>query len=243
MPFLSVKEMKLKQSFQRLALFILSALLVVTLTPFISYAQSATPSPATGNVPFYNTSDFWSKVALAIISTLLGALSGYWSSEKKRKDEAIELSYTQDKFSVLEFKKDIGKTLSIRYGNYEVADLYVMSCNIRNTCKKVIKNEPITFEIQPANVGILDQFFEPSLENNNSMGIEELQIDNLKVGEANSCLYFLILEHLQNEFLSFYRWMPLKSESQQSKYNINIGTGTDIFIGDKYSEPQESKEH
>ena len=104
-------------------------------------------------------SDFWQKVAIAIISAFSVALFNYFSSNKQRQDQAMELSYTTNILSILEFKKDIGqKNISILYGeDYEVVDLYVISCDIENTGKKVIKNQEITFEFISTNVGVLEQ--------------------------------------------------------------------------------------
>lgn len=176
--------MKFNRFYQKLILtFTLSILLCISI-PFISHAQGTSTSPATQNVPFYQTNDFWGKVTLAILTTSLGALTGYLTSEKKRRDESIELSYAMNRLNVLEFKKDIREKISIRYGiHYEVSDLYVMYCDIENTGKKVIKNENIIFELSPANLGILDVFFEPPLDDN-SMGLEEERIENLRTGEV-----------------------------------------------------------
>ncbi|NEQ40286.1 MAG: hypothetical protein F6K40_30215 [Okeania sp. SIO3I5] len=130
-------------------------------------------------------SDFWQKVAIAIISGFFVALFNYFSSNKQRQDQTMELSYTKNILSILEFKKDIGqKNISILYGeNYELADLYLISCDLENTGRKVVKNQEITFEFLDTNVGILEQFFEPPL-NDNSMGIEEIKIQDIKQGEV-----------------------------------------------------------
>ncbi|NES05292.1 MAG: hypothetical protein F6K22_22195 [Okeania sp. SIO2F4] len=87
-------------------------------------------------------SDFWQKVAIAIISSFSVALFNYLSSNKQRQYQAMELSSTTNTSTILDFKKDIGqKNISILYGeNYELADLYLMSCNIQNTGRKVVKN-------------------------------------------------------------------------------------------------------
>ncbi len=129
----------------------------------------------TGIKTLLEKSDFWQKVAIAIISGFLVALFNYLFSNKQRQNQAMELSYTTNILSILEFKKDIGqKNISILYGEYyELADLYLISCYIENTGRKVIKNQEITFEFISTNVGILEQFFEPPL-NDNLMGIEEI---------------------------------------------------------------------
>ncbi|MGB3511691.1 MAG: hypothetical protein WBA93_21120 [Microcoleaceae cyanobacterium] len=146
--------------------------------------------------------DFWQKVAIAIISAFLVALFNYFSSNKQRQNLAMELSYTTNILSVLEFKQDIGqKNISILYGEgYEVADLYVISCDIENTGRKVIKNEEITFELHPTNVGILEQFLEPHL-NDNSMGIEEIKREELNLGEVKK--RYLIREILPKDRVRF----------------------------------------
>ena len=132
----------------------------------------------------FNNSDFWQKISIAITSGLSVALFNYLFSKKQRQDQGMELSYTTNILSILEFKKDIfQKDICILYGkNYEVADLYVISCDIENTGKKVIKNQEVTFEFISTSVGVLEQFFEPSL-NDNSMGIEEIEIEDIKQGE------------------------------------------------------------
>ncbi|NES68588.1 MAG: hypothetical protein F6K24_26845 [Okeania sp. SIO2D1] len=148
-------------------------------------------------------SDFWQKVAIAIISGFSVALFNYFSSNKQRQDQAMELSYTTNILSVLEFKKDIPqKNISILYGedDKKVADLYVISCDLENTGTKVIKNEEITFELHPKNVGILEQFFEPPL-NDNSMGIEEVEIEELKSDEVKK--RYLIRDILPKDRVGF----------------------------------------
>lgn len=147
-------------------------------------------------------SDFWQKVAIAIISAFSVALFNYLSSNKQRQDQAMELSYTTNILSILEFKKDIGqKNISILYGeDYEVVDLYVISCDIENTGKKVIKNQEITFEFISTNVGVLEQFFEPPL-NDNAMGIEEIEIEDIKQGEVKK--RYLIREILPKRKVGF----------------------------------------
>ena len=147
-------------------------------------------------------SDFWQKVAIAIISAFSVALFNYFSSNKQRQDQAMELSYTTNILSILEFKKDIGqKNISILYGeDYEVVDLYVISCDIENTGKKVIKNQEITFEFISTNVGVLEQFFEPPL-NDNAMGIEEIEIEDIKQGEVKK--RYLIREILPKRKVGF----------------------------------------
>lgn len=147
-------------------------------------------------------SDFWQKVAIAIISGFSVALFNYFSSNKQRQDQAMELSYTTNILSVLEFKQDIGqKNISILYGeNYEVADLYLISCDIENTGRKVIKNEEITFELRSTNLGFLEQFFEPPL-NDNSMGIEEIEIEEIKQGEVKK--RYLIRDILPKDRVGF----------------------------------------
>ncbi|NEQ76290.1 MAG: hypothetical protein F6K24_49670 [Okeania sp. SIO2D1] len=132
-----------------------------------------------------DNSDFWQKVAIAIISGFSVALFNYFSSKKQRQDQAMELSYTINILNILEFKKDIDqKNISILYGeNYELTDLYLISCDIENTGRKVIKNQEITFELFSTNVGILEQFFEPPL-NDNLMGIEEIEIKDVKPSEV-----------------------------------------------------------
>ncbi|MDE5111200.1 MAG: hypothetical protein O4753_07975, partial [Trichodesmium sp. St7_bin2_1] len=131
----------------------------------------------------FNNSDFWQKISIAIASGLSVALFNYLFSKKQRQDQGMELSYTTNILSILELKKDIfQKDICILYGkNYEVADLYVISCDIENTGKKVIKNQEVTFEFISTSVGVLEQFFEPSL-NDNSMGIEEIEIEDIKQG-------------------------------------------------------------
>ncbi len=71
------------------------------------------------------------------------ALFNYLLSSKQRQDQAMELSYTTNTLSILELKKDIGqKDISILYGeDYELADLYLISCDLENTGRKVIKNQ------------------------------------------------------------------------------------------------------
>ena len=147
-------------------------------------------------------SDFWQKVAIAIISAFSVALFNYLSSNKQRQDQAMELSYTTNILSILEFKKDIDqKNISILYGeDYEVVDLYVISCDIENTGKKVIKNQEITFEFISTNVGVLEQFFEPPL-NDNAMGIEEIEIEDIKQGEVKK--RYLIREILPKRKVGF----------------------------------------
>ena len=147
-------------------------------------------------------SDFWQKVAIAIISAFSVALFNYFSSNKQRQDQAMELSYTTNILSILEFKKDIDqKNISILYGeDYEVVDLYVISCDIENTGKKVIKNQEITFEFISTNVGVLEQFFEPPL-NDNAMGIEEIEIEDIKQGEVKK--RYLIREILPKRKVGF----------------------------------------
>ncbi|NEN93890.1 MAG: hypothetical protein F6K48_35435 [Okeania sp. SIO3H1] len=146
--------------------------------------------------------DFWQKVAIAIISAFSVALFNYFSSNKQRQDQAMELSYTTNILSVLEFKKDIGqKNISILYGeNYELADLYLISCDIENTGRKVIKNQEITFELLYTNVGILEQFFEPPL-NDNSMGVKEIKIEDIKQDEVKK--RYLIREILPKNQVGF----------------------------------------
>ncbi|WP_426546713.1 hypothetical protein [Dapis sp. BLCC M126] len=114
----------------------------------------------------------------------------------------MELSYTTNILSILEFKKDIGqKNISILYGeDYELADLYLISCDIENTDRKVIKNQEITFEFLSTNVGILEQFFEPPL-NDNLMGIEEIEIENIKQAEVKK--RYLIREILPKHQVGF----------------------------------------
>ena len=147
-------------------------------------------------------SDFWQKVAIAIISGFFVALFNYFSSKKQRQDQAMELSYTTNILSILEFKKDIGqKNISILYGeDYELADLYLISCDIENTGRKVIKNQEITFEFLSTNVGILEQFFEPPL-NDNLMGIEEIEIEDIKQSEVKK--RYLIREILPKRKVGF----------------------------------------
>ncbi|MGD1807338.1 hypothetical protein ACP6PL_18130 [Dapis sp. BLCC M126] len=130
------------------------------------------------------------------------ALFNYFSSKKQRQDQAMELSYTTNILSILEFKKDIGqKNISILYGeDYELADLYLISCDIENTDRKVIKNQEITFEFLSTNVGILEQFFEPPL-NDNLMGIEEIEIENIKQAEVKK--RYLIREILPKHQVGF----------------------------------------
>ncbi|MGD1713458.1 hypothetical protein [Dapis sp. BLCC M172] len=90
-------------------------------------------------------SDFWQKVTIAIISGFSVSLFNYFSSKKQRQDQAMELSYTTNTSSILDFKKDVDqKNISILYGeNHELADLYLISCDIENTGRKVIKNQEI----------------------------------------------------------------------------------------------------
>ncbi len=149
-----------------------------------------------------DNSDFWQKVAIAIISGFSVALFNYFSSNKQRQDQAMELSYTTNTSSILEFKKDIGqKNISILYGeDYELADLYLISCDIENTGRKVIKNQEITFEFLSTNVGILEQFLEPPL-NENSMGIQEIEIEDIKEGELKK--RYLIREILPKRKVGF----------------------------------------
>lgn len=146
--------------------------------------------------------DFWQKVAIAIVSGFSVALFNYFSSNKQRQDQAMELSYTTNILSVLEFKKDIPqKNISILYGeDYKVADLYVISCDIENTGRNVIKNQEITFEFISTKVGILEQFFEPPL-NDNSMGIEEIEIEDIQQGEVKK--RYLIREILPKRQVGF----------------------------------------
>ncbi|NET44939.1 hypothetical protein [Okeania sp. SIO2B3] len=147
-------------------------------------------------------SDFWQKVAIAIISGFSVALFNYFSSNKQRQDQAMELSYTINTSSILDFKKDIDqKNISILYGeNCQVADLYIISCDIENTGRKVIKNQEITFEFLSTNVGILEEFFEPPL-NGNSMGIEKLEIEDIQQGEVKK--RYLIREILPKRQVGF----------------------------------------
>lgn len=149
-----------------------------------------------------DNSDFWQKVAIAIISGFSVALFNYFSSKKQRQDQAMELSYTINILNILEFKKDIDqKNISILYGeNYELTDLYLISCDIENTGRKVIKNQEITFELFSTNVGILEQFFEPPL-NDNLMGIEEIEIKDVKPSEVKK--RYLVREILPKRKVGF----------------------------------------
>ncbi|NEO53788.1 MAG: hypothetical protein F6K54_12285 [Okeania sp. SIO3B5] len=156
----------------------------------------------TGIQALLENNDFWQKVAIAIISAFLVALFNYFSSKKQRQDQAMELSYTINTLSILDFKKDIDqKNISILYGeNCQVADLYIISCDIENTGRKVIKNQEITFELFSTSVGILEQFFEPPL-NDNLMGIEEIEIKDSKQDEAKK--RYLIREILPKRKVGF----------------------------------------
>ena len=55
----------------------------------------------------FNNSDFWQKISIAITSGFSVALFNYLFSKKQRQDQGMELSYTTNILSVLEFKKDI----------------------------------------------------------------------------------------------------------------------------------------
>jgi len=220
-------EMKAKQILQNFIFPLIISILFCLLTPLVSNSQNISASPSSSSSLFYMSSDFWGKVTLAILTTSLGALLGYLSSEKKRRDESIELSYTIDRLSVLEFKKDIGKKVSIRYGNsYEVADLYVMSCDVENTGKRVIKNEDIIFEISPANTGILECFFEPPL-GDNPMGVEEVEMENSKAGEAKK--KYKIRNILNGQKIGF-RFITARLSEQDKKPNLFVSGDTDSKV-------------
>jgi hypothetical protein len=178
-----MKNIRVNRIYKQFLLSFSIATLFVVLISFIVAAQNNAPIQNPTNLPFYETNDFWGKVTLSLLGTASGALFGYFSSENKRRKESIELSYTIDKLSILEFKKDINKPITIRYGNnQEVKDLYLLSCDIENTGKKVIKNEYIIFEIYPVALGMLDKFLEPPLANN-QMGIEEVE-ENVQTSKA-----------------------------------------------------------
>ncbi|NES76880.1 MULTISPECIES: hypothetical protein [Okeania] len=67
--------------------------------------------------------------------------------------------------------------------------MYLISCNIENTGRKVIKNEEITFDFIHTNVGILEQFSDPPL-NDNSMGMDEIKIEDIKQSEVKKKVFF-----------------------------------------------------
>ncbi|MDY7006668.1 MAG: hypothetical protein SWX82_22790 [Cyanobacteriota bacterium] len=161
----------------------------------------------TGIQTLLENSDFWQKVAIAIISGFLVALFNYLFSNKQRQDQAMELSYTTNVSSILYLKKDIGqkdisqKNITILYDeDYKLADLYLISCDIENTGRKVIKNQKITFDFHSTNVEILEQFFQQPL-NDNSMGIDEINIENINQGEVKK--RYLIREFLPKSKAKF----------------------------------------
>lgn len=213
--------MIVKQSFQKLILVFSLIVIFCILWLSVAQAQDTTNSSLARG---FISKDFSEKIALAIMSAFLGLGSGLFLSQKNRRDGAIELSYSISLLSVLEFKKDIGDKITIGYGdNHNVADVYLISCDIENTCKKVIKNEYITFEIRPSRVGILDRFFEPQLKDN-LMGIEQITIEDVKPNEFKS--RYLIRDILPGQKVGF-RFVTVKLDRQETVPSLFVSNKND----------------
>jgi hypothetical protein len=213
--------MRLKQSFLKFILTFTLSILFCVFISSVTQAQSTTTAQVAREAFFYKNSSFWEKLSVSIISAFLGTILGYFSSGKQHRDQAIELSYATSVSSVLEFKKDIGSNeeIGIRYReHHDLADLYVISCDLENTGRKVIKNNQITFELHSANIGILDQFFEPPLYDN-LMGIEEVKIED--INESNIKKRYLIREILPGQKVGF-RFVTARHSQQDEIPNLFV---------------------
>lgn len=129
----------------------------------------------------YLSSDFWQRVTVGVIVAIFSATLGYFISERNRKYQTLSISYNIGGESLLEFNKEdiesrTGRQFRISYDSstHVAEDLYLLSCDLENIGKRVIKYEHINFEIMLGQSELLSVYFDPPVTR--KFGFEEIEL-------------------------------------------------------------------
>jgi hypothetical protein len=158
----------------------------LVLTSFLSIIiiilgiASASDTNETSIASFVNSTDFWQQVTVAAVGALLAFLFTFVLSQiSERRKPRKQLSYDIDvKRELIKVEKNVESKVKILYNGKEIEDILHIACNIKNTGKKVIKNEFIRFEF-PKGTNIIDFYFDPKPQ-------RELDVSEIKDNELET---------------------------------------------------------
>jgi hypothetical protein len=120
---------------------------------------------STNTWDFINDSNFIKQVSVAAVGAILAFLFSFLLSQiAERRKPRKQLSYDLIvENGLVKIEQNIEKKVKILYNDKEIERLFHVICDIKNSGKKVIKNEFIRFEF-PQGTEIIDFYYDPKPE-------------------------------------------------------------------------------
>lgn len=157
-----------------------------------------------------NNKEFVDKIILAIIGAILGITTTYILTRRKERIETKQLTYDLSIDDVtIKADKAIKGNIEIKYKGNITDNLSFVNLNVKNTGKKLIKDQFVRIEFDK-NTQILDYFFSP--EPQPELGVE--------------------IQNTISEKISFERKIKIKHLEKEQNVNINF------IVSGKNNEPK-----
>ena len=133
----------------------------------------------TASTFFLQHKDYLDKIIIALIGAFIGFLFNYLLAKRKERQELKQLSYNLKVSNVIiKADKELSDNIKLKFKGNDYKSMSLISCQIQNTGKKVVKNEMVRFEFDKK-TSILDEFFSPNPE-------PELNVSSLaEIGRAH----------------------------------------------------------
>jgi hypothetical protein len=191
------------------------------LTDLPLYAQK---NPNATTIESIFAGDFWTKIAIAVVSAALAFISSFILAQLKRHQEPRkQLSYSLTTLGgVVQVDEAISDRIKVLYRDREVKDLHQVRCKLENTGNTVIKSQYVRFEF-PTEAAILDCYFEPQPPR--EFGVRELTEEGIGINERR-----FILSHLERDSAVAVRFVVMGPGSVQPKLHPFNESGDVEFV-------------
>jgi len=173
---------------------------------------SAADTNATSIADFVRDPDFWKQATVAAVGALLAFLFAFILSQiSERRKPRKQILYDIDtKKGLIKIEKNVENKVKVFYEGKEIEDLHHVACDIKNTGKKVIKDEFIRFEF-PKGTNIIDFYFDPEPQ-------RELSVSELKESELEKYEMRFKIGHIEYGQQIGFRFIT----SGNSNANLNL---------------------
>ena len=131
---------------------------------------------------FINNPDFIKDASLAAIGAILAFLFSFLLSQiTERRKPRKQLSYDLEvEKGLVKIEENIEKKVKIFYNDRQIGSIFHVMCDIKNSGKKVIKNELIRFEF-PQKTELIDFYYDPKPER--ELNVSEVADPELETNE------------------------------------------------------------
>jgi hypothetical protein len=131
---------------------------------------------------FINNQDFIKDASLAAIGAILAFLFSFLLSQiTERRKPRKQLSYDLEvEKGLVKIEENIEKKVKIFYNDRQIRSIFHVMCDIKNSGKKVIRNELIRFEF-PQKTELIDFYYDPKPER--ELNVSEVADPELQTNE------------------------------------------------------------